>query len=202
MSSFPKKQYTLEEYLELERNSEERYEFWNGEIVAMSGASPEHETILSNLITELNLEIAERPCRAFPSNLRIKVPSLPPYRYADASALSGNPEYELIGGIKALTNPSVIFEILSQSTEGFDRGDKFTFYQSIPSFQEYILIAQHRPYIGQFIKQSDHTWTYSEVNDINQHIHIHSINCTIKLKRIYRNLEFSPNLEIVPPSSN
>jgi len=191
MSSKPKRRYTLEEYFELDRNSEIKYEYWNGEIFAMVGGSPEHSQILVNLIGELRAQLKERPCRVFPSEQRVKVPASPPYRYPDVAALCGKPEYEEIGGVKVLINPIVIVEVLSPTSERFDRGDKFTFYKSIPSFQEYILVAQHRPHITQFIKQADNKWLQSEVNDITGNLYLPTIDCTLALNEVYRDVEFS-----------
>src|SRR5437868_8662405 len=160
------KQYTLEEYLELDRNSEERLEYWHGEIFCMSGVGRNHARIEVNLTTRLNLLLAGRRCEVFPANMRIKVPSMQPYRYGDLSALCGEAQFEEIGGVDALTNPSLIVEVLSESTEAYDRGEKFTHYKSIPSFCEYLLIAQHRPHISQFIKQTDDSWLQREFNDL------------------------------------
>ena len=137
----PKRRYTLEEYFELERKSEERFEFWDGEVFCMSGVSREHDQIESNLNFYLRAKLRGRKCRAFLANMRLKVPSAPPYRYADLSALCGEAKFEEIGGVDALTNPALIVEVLSPSTEAYDRGDKFTRYKSIPSFGEYLLVA-------------------------------------------------------------
>src|SRR5205085_5661663 len=104
MSARPKPKYTLEEYLELDRCSEARLEYWNGEIFDMSGGSPEHDQIESSLNFHLRLKLQDKPCRVFLANMRIKVPSLPPYRYGDASGLCGKPQYETIDGVQVLTN--------------------------------------------------------------------------------------------------
>ncbi|MBX7218732.1 MAG: Uma2 family endonuclease [Blastocatellia bacterium] len=190
MSAEPKHSYTLEEYLELERDSEIRYEYWDGQVFAMSGASPEHEQILVNLISELKNQLKSRPCRVFSSNLRVKVPQYPPYRYPDLTALCDKPEYEEIGGVKTLTNPSLIVEILSPSTEAFDRGDKFSYYKSIPSFHEYLLLAQHRPHATLFVKQSATEWIQTEANDLTGSLYVPSIDCTLHLSEIFQNVEF------------
>src|SRR2546421_7945050 len=106
MSAQTKPRYTLEEYFELERKSEERFEYWGGEIFCMSGVSPEHAQLEVNLISRLNSRLAGKGYRVFPANIRIKVPSAPPYRYADVSALCGEAKFEEIGGIRAVTNRS------------------------------------------------------------------------------------------------
>jgi len=147
VAAHPKRKYTLDEYFELERSTNERFEYWNGEVFSMSGVSDQHDQIETNSVILIGNKLRGRPCRVFSSNMRIKVPSLPPYRYADVSALCGEPIFEKIGGVDTLTNPTLIVEVLSDSTEGYDRGDKFTHYKSIPSLGEYLLIAQHRPHI-------------------------------------------------------
>ena len=136
MSAQPKRRYTLEEYLELDKNSDDRLEYWDGEIFSMAGASDEHDQIEGNLYLLLRLRLDESKCRAFLANMRIKVPTMPPYRYGDLSALCGKPAFEKIEVVDVLTNPALIIEVLSQSTEAYDRGDKFTHYKSIPGIRE------------------------------------------------------------------
>src|SRR5256714_13232041 len=190
MAANPERRYTLEEYLELERTSEERFEFWNGEVFCMSGASAEHERILRNMLVYLTLKIGGRGCEAFTSNIRIKVPSAPPYRYADLSALCGDAQFEEIGGVDALVNPQLIVEVLSPSTEAYDRGDKFTHYKSIPTLSEYLLVAQHRPHVTHLYKQADGTWIYAEANDLAATLELASLDCDLPLNEIYRGVSF------------
>ena len=186
----PKRRYTLEEYFELERKSEERFEFWDGEVFCMSGVSREHDQIESNLNFYLRAKLAGRKCRAFLANMRLKVPSAPPYRYADLSALCGEAEFEQIGGVDALINPALIVEVLSPSTEAYDRGDKFTRYKSIPGFNEYLLVAQHRPHITHFAKQPDGSWTYNEYNDLEATLRLSSLGCELGMSEVYQNVSF------------
>ena len=196
MSTQPQHHYTLEEYFALEQTSEARYEYWHGDIFAMSGASPAHAQIQVNLITLLRLQLRGRPCRIFPSDIRLKVPSLPPYRYPDLSDLCGEPVFELIDGLEVLTNPMRIVEILSPTTEAFDRGDKFTHYKSIPSFNEYLLIAQHRPHVGHYIKQSDAVWGYQEFNDLSASLCVSSLACQLGLEELYQDVTFAPHTSL------
>lgn len=191
MSAQSKPHYTLEEYFELERKSEERYEYWNGEVFCMSGVSPEHAQIEVNFISSLSSRLARKGCRIFPANIRIKVPSAPPYRYADVSALCGEAIFEEVAGIRAVTNPSLIVEVLSSSTEAYDRGDKFTHYKSIPSFSEYLLVAQHRPHITHFVKQGDGSWSYNEYNDLTDVVRLASLNCELAMSEVYQNVSFA-----------
>ncbi len=190
MAANPERRYTLEEYFELERTSEERFEYWHGEVFCMSGASAEHERILRNMLVYITLKFRGRGCEAFTSNMRVKVPSAPPYRYADLSALCGEAEFEEIGGVDALTNPTLIVEVLSPSTEAYDRGDKFTRYKSIASFSEYLLVAQHRPHVTQFFRQADGSWGYNEFNDLDSTVKLASLDCDLPLSEIYEGISF------------
>lgn len=158
MSTQLKHRYTLEEYLEIDRLSEERLEFWNGELSSMSGVNHEHSEIEANIITSLKTKLAGRNCRVFDANMRIKVPDMPPYRYADISGLCGKAQFEKIGGVDALTNPQLIIEVLSPSTEAYDRGEKCSHYKSIPSFTEYLLVAPSRPHVTQILKTARGEW--------------------------------------------
>jgi len=190
MSAQPKLKYTLEEYLELDRNSDERLEFWDGEVFSMSGASRQYDRITVDFVTFLNSKLMGRGCEAFSPDMRIKVPSLPPYRYGDVSALCGEAIFEEFNGVDMLTNPMLIVEVLSKSTEGMDRGDKFSHYKSIPSFCEYLLIAQHRPYLTQYIRQGDGFWLQREYNSLDEIVKIESLDCELPMKEIYRRVTF------------
>lgn len=190
MSAQPKLKYSLEEYFELDRNSEERWEFWDGEIFNMSGVSRNHGLVEMNISIFLGARLMAKGCQLLPANIRIKVPSRPPYRYGDLSALCGQPKFEKIGGVDALTNPSLIIEVLSDSTEAYDRGDKFTHYKSIPAFSEYLLIAQHRPHISQFIKQNDGSWIYREFNSLTDKVRLETLGCELSLSEIYQSITF------------
>lgn len=190
MSSQPSHKYTLEEYFALELASEEKYEFWNGEVFCMSGVSLAHSQIEGNLMSGLRTQLDAHRCRVFPANLRIKVPAYPPYRYPDLTALCGQPEIERMGGVDMLVNPALIVEVLSSSTEAFDRGDKFTYYKSIASFSEYILVAQHRPHVSQFVRQENGVWSFMEFNDLAESVRCASVPCVLSLNEIYRDVVF------------
>lgn len=194
MTAQPKLSYTLEEYLELDRNSDARLEYWHGEIFDMSGVSEQHADIEVNLVAHLNPRLRAKGCRIFPANIRIKVPSMPPYRYGDTSALCGKAKFEKIGGVDVLTNPQLIIEVLSYSTEAYDRGDKFSNYKSIPSFTEYLLIAQLRPHVSHFVKQPDGSWNQREYNELDAVVKLVSLNCELALRDIYANVSFVPGV--------
>lgn len=182
--------YSLDEYFELEKSTNEKFEFWNGEVWSMSGASFSHNRIVRNLTTEIDLQLREKGCEAFPSDLRVKVPAFPPYRYPDLTALCGKAEIEQIGGIDVLVNPQLIVEVLSDSTEAVDRGDKFSRYKSIESFTEYLLIAQHRPHVSQFVRHGDGFWMNLEYNDLSEAVELKSVPCKLSLNSIYRDVSF------------
>ncbi len=190
MLSLKNQIYTLEEYLELDHNSEEKIEFWDGHIFTLAGASVSHNQIQVNAIIALGNKLRGKGCRVFPSDMRLKVPTYSPYRYADLSALCGNPIFEKLGKQEMLANPSLIIEILSDSTESFDRSFKFTYYKSIESFTEYILIAQDRPHVTQFIKQDENNWLNREFNSLQDKFHLASLDCELELSELYQDVEF------------
>ena len=109
------------------------------------------------------------------------MPSAPPYRYADCSALCGKAEFEEIGGVDALINPQIIVEVLSDSTEAYDRGDKFSHYKSIPTLREYLLVAQHRPHVTHIFREDDGKWIHAEANDLEASLQLHSLDCELPL---------------------
>jgi Uma2 family endonuclease len=106
------------------------------------------------------------------------------------TALCGLPEIENVNGLDVLVNPTLIVEVLSKSTEGFDRGDKFTYYKSIASFSEYLLVAQHRPHVSQFVRQESGVWTFMEFNDLTDTVRCASVPCALALHEIYRDVTF------------
>lgn len=185
-----KLKYTLDDYIELEKTSEERLEFWDGNVWSMSGASLPHNQVQGNIYFALRLKLRGKGCNIFSSDMRVKVPAYLPYRYPDISALCGEANFEKLKGLDVLTNPQLIVEILSDSTEAFDRGDKFTYYKSIESFIEYLLVAQHRPHVTQYVKQADNSWSYKEVNELSEKIYVASLDCELNLEELYRDVIF------------
>jgi len=190
MSALPKHKYTLEEYFALLGTAEGRLEFWDGEIFDMSGGSKWHYAVEGNFLAFLKVRLVAKGCNGLPGNAAIKVPSLPPFRYANFSALCGEEIYEKIGGIDVLVNPALIVEVLSDTSEAFDRGDKFSHYKSIPSFHEYLLVAQHRPHVSHFIKQADGSWRHDEYNALNDVVELVSVGLQVKLGEVYLGVTF------------
>ena len=183
--------YSLEEYAELEKSSEERLEYFDGYVWSMAGASAKHEEIVINTATELKNKLRGKNCRVFGSNLRVKVPAYAPYRYPDVTALCGQPIYENFYGLEVLANPALIVEVLSPSTEVFDLGDKFTYYKSIESFTEYLLISQARPNVRLYTKRDERVWLHQEFNSLDETIRLSSLDCEISVSEIYSNIDFA-----------
>lgn len=191
MSALPKKLYTLEQYLELDKNSEEKYEFFDGEVFAMAGGSLEHNTISANVIRSLGNKLEGTTCRVLSSDMRLKVPLALPYRYPDATVVCGEPLIEKLQGQPMLVNPILIIEVLSDSTEAYDLGKKFTAYQSIESFREYLLIAQDRPHVIQYVRQEGGKWLRSEHHGLDAVLELEALNLSLPLSEIYQRVTFA-----------
>ena len=191
MTALPKHKYNLQEYFEIERDSEEKFEFWDGNIWSMAGASPPHERIVVNVGGHLRELFRGRGCSVFGSNLKVKVPIYPPYRYPDLSVYCGEGTYETMDGLEVLTNPQMLIEVLSPSTEAFDRGDKFRYYKSIPSFTEYLLVAANCPVITQYIKQNETEWIQREAIGLDGKLILQTFEIEILLSEVYLDVEFS-----------
>lgn len=149
------------DYLELERAAEIKHELWRGEVFAMAGASFAHNRIVANLLAGLRDALANGSCVALPSDMKVHVPSRDGFVYPDASVVGGPPEF-FDATNDVLTNPSAIFEVLSDSTERFDRGQKFVGYRSIASLRECVLISQHERRVEQYTRSNDGTWVLHE----------------------------------------
>ncbi len=185
----PRHYYTLEEYFALERTGDGRYEYWDGEIVSMSGGSKQHGRIAGNVYFGLRQQMAGLDCEVFNSEIPVKTPSLPPYRYPDTSVACGQAAFENVDGIDALINPTVIVEVLSPATERRDRNEKRAAYQSLPSVMDYLMLAQNAPHATHFSRQGD-KWGRSDYGDLNASIVLSSIGCSLTLSEIYASVQF------------
>ena len=183
----PKYNYiSPEEYLERERTAEYKNEYYYGQVLAMSGASLKHNYIDINLITAIGGFLKEKKCRILPGNMRVSTPSHDSYMYPDALIVCGEPELE-DDKFDTLTNPSVIFEILSPSTRSIDKGRKFFFYQQIASLQEYIMIDSLKRFIHLARKQSNKLWEMETLDEKTESLFIRTINFELSLEQIYIN---------------
>ena len=184
MSSQRKTLLTPEEYLAAERKAETRNEYFAGEVFAMVGASKRHNLIAANIIRVLGNQLLDRPCNVYPSDMRVKVSATGKYTYPDV-VVACEPELFDDAENDTLLNPVVIIEVLSASTEAYDRGKKFEQYQQIASLTEYILVAQEPYRIEQYMRQSDKEWRYSEYHEAEDVIKLSVIGCEIALKDAY-----------------
>ena len=176
-----------EEYLELERAAKEKHEYLDGEIFLMSGAGRRHNQIATNLIYSITSQIRDRDCVVYGSDMRVKIPNQN-YTYPDVVAVCGEQEFE-DETEDNLLNPLVIIEILSKSTEAYDRGAKFEQYQTIPSFREYILVSQEPFRVEHFVRQDVSKWIYFEFRKPEDTVKLNSINSELRLSDIYHNIE-------------
>ncbi|WP_342088824.1 Uma2 family endonuclease [Dyadobacter sp. OTU695] len=189
MSAVAIKMYTEEEYLELERTAEYKSEYYRGEIFAMSGASRYHNRITENLSGEIYLELKGKPCQSFSRDMRVHIPENTLYTYPDLLIVCGKPEF-LDKQTDTLLNPSVIIEVLSPSTEGYDQGRKFHLYRSLRTLTEYVLIDSQDIRAEVHRKGSDGLWILaSEASDIEGSIEIGHIGLTLKMADIYAQIE-------------
>ena len=190
MVAVPKERLTIEEYIEFDKNSEERWEYFDGDVVSMSGGTLAHNQLSTNLLTGLQKDALAKGCRVLPADMRIKVPKALPYRYADIVVVCGPPVIERVQGQDVLVNPSLIIEILSPSTEAYNRGQKFVSYKSIESFREYLLVVQDRPSITHYVRQTDGSWLRTDIEGLDSEIEIVTISCTMSLRESYALVDF------------
>lgn len=192
MSALPqsKLRFTLEEYFALERYSDRRFEYLDGEIVLMTGGSRQHGEIASNLIFSLRKRLAGKSCHVYGSDIALLVPSAPPYRYPDVSAVCDEPQFCRIESLDALMNPTLIIEVLSPTSESYDRGLKFEWYKSISSFSDYLLIAQDHAYVTQRTRQKDNSWLERTIDDPAAILQLTSMGCELPVEEIYEGVEF------------
>jgi Uma2 family endonuclease len=187
MQEVAKKFYSLEEYLALEATSEEKHEYYNGEIFAMAGGTFRHAAITINITTSLKRQLAGKNCHALSEQMRLATPS-GLYTYPDASVYCGKPE--LSDTQTELKNPVVIVEVLSPSTKNYDRGDKFKLYRSIPSFQEYLLVDSESVSVEHFSKLDRGEWLLREYTSLSDTIDLRAIDLSLSLCDIYDGVEF------------
>jgi len=184
MASNPTERFTTDEYLAMERAAQYKSEYIDGEIVAMVGASEPHNLIVTNLVGELSVQLRGRLCRVYASDMRVDVRESGLCAYPDVVALCGEP---ILADDEQdnLRNPGVIIEVLSKSTEAYDRGKKFMKYRRIESLLEYLFIAQDKSHVEHYVRQVNGGWLLSESTTLGDEIYLSSIDCHLKLSVIY-----------------
>ena len=189
MSSVLKPLLTPQEYLARERKSDFRSEYFAGEMFAMAGASWEHTLVKDNIAREAGQQLKDGPCRVLTSDLRVKVDASGLYTYPDVIVVCEEPKFE-DKMFDTLLNPRVLMEVLSDSTEKYDRGTKFKHYRQVASLQEYILIAQDEPLVERHVRQPNGDWLMTEFRGLELTLGFTSIPVKILLTDIYRGVEF------------
>ena len=188
--SRPAEQFiTAADYLALERQAEIKSEYLNGCIYAMSGASRNHNRITINLGAMLHTQLRGKPCEPFVNDLRVKISPTGLYTYPDVVVVCGEPRFE-DKQLDTLLNPQVIIEVLSESTEKYDRGTKFAHYRTLDSLTDYLLVAQNQPCIEHFQRQADGSWRYSTAQGLEAEINIPNIGCVLRLAEVYERVMF------------
>ncbi|MDQ3133039.1 MAG: Uma2 family endonuclease [Acidobacteriota bacterium] len=190
MSAIAKTKLTPEEYLEFERKSEIKHEYFDGEIFAMSGAKRNHNKITTNLSGLVWQHLKSKNCENYSSNMRVFVPETGLYTYPDLVVVCGEPKFK-DDVFDTLLNPVLLIEVLSDSTEGYDRGKKFQHYRSIESLQEYVLVAHDEARIEKYVKRGDGFWFFTEAVGVESEIEFASIECRIALGEVYDKIDFT-----------
>lgn len=187
--ALPKSGWTEAEYLAFERASDIKHELMDGEVRAMSGANERHNLIVASTLASLFTQLRGKGCKIYPSDMRVRVGLRREFTYPDLSIVCGMPimadDYN-----DTLLNPTVIIEVLSASTESYDRGRKFTRYRTIESLQEYILIAQDYVQIERFVRQANNQWLLTDLQRVDGIIELMSVGCTLAAADVYEQVTF------------
>jgi Uma2 family endonuclease len=189
MSAFPIARWTLEEYLEREETADERHEFLDGLIVAMAGGLSTHDLLSVNAGALMNLATRGRPCRVHGSNLRLYIAQANVVTYPDAMVVCGPYVYERKRR-DLISNPILIVEVLSRSTESYDRGKKFEYYRTVGSLREYVLVSQTEPLVERFARRADGRWALDDFRGLEAELPLDSIEARIPLRELYDKVDF------------
>jgi Uma2 family endonuclease len=190
--------YTVEEYLALERSSEERYEFLDGQVYLMAGESPDHGTICTNISGQLYNQLRGKPYQVFSKDMKVRSGPEPEsryeikglYSYPDLVVICGEPQFH-DEYRDVLLNPTAIIEVLSPSTEAFDRGETWLRYQTwLPSLTHYVLVSQAKPQLEHYLRQANGEWLYSSVKELEGILHLAALDCALRLREVYDRIVF------------
>lgn len=188
MSAQPQTSISVEEYLAGERISDQKHEYYAGVVFAFAGGSEQHNLIAGNVLASLHTQLRRRMCTVYPSDMRVKISRPGLYTYPDVVAVCGEALFE-DEDRDTLLNPTVIVEVLSPSTENYDRGKKFQNYRTIDTLAEYVLIAQDTYHIEHYVRQPDQQWLLSEAVSLAATIELPSIQCTLVLADVYEKVQ-------------
>jgi Uma2 family endonuclease len=188
MTAIPKTRLSEEDYLSIERNSLTKNEFYKGEVFAMAGAGNNHNIITANIIGEIHRHLRGKGCTIYPSDMRLHIPENSLYTYPDAMVVCGQKQFR-DEKKDTLLNPVLIVEVLSPSTEGYDRGEKFRLYRSIASLQEYLIIDSQRYAVEKYQRNEEGYWVLTDAQDINSSLYLASIDFSLHLQDVYAGTE-------------
>jgi Uma2 family endonuclease len=191
MATVSKPYLTEVEYLARERRAEYTSEYFRGEIFAMAGATREHNLIVLNIASQLRAQLKKRSCEVYPSDMRVRIPS-GLYTYPDVTVVCGEPKF-LDERHDTLLNPMVIIEVLSESTEAYDRGKKAEPYRQIDSLRHYVLVSPDRAHIEVFTRNADQPWQITEASGLRSSIDLPAIECRLSLAEAYEKAALQPN---------
>jgi Uma2 family endonuclease len=192
MSTAPsQRRFSVAEYLALEQDSLTKHEYCRGQIVAMAGASIRHNQISVNIVAGLHARLRGQPCRPYGSDQRIRIDAADLYTYTDTAVICGPIERDP-NDPQAAKNLRVIVEVLSKSTEKYDRGEKFELYQQLPSLEEYVLVSQEDARITHLMRLDDGSWRYVLIAGLDQTLHLASLACDLPLAEIYDGVTLGP----------
>jgi Uma2 family endonuclease len=185
----PAKRYSIAEYFDLEAKSEEKHEFHNGKIIQMAGGTANHSLIATNFTIALGIALEDQNYQVLNSDVKIHIPKIRHFVYPDAIVIAEVIEY-YENRRDIIVNPLLVIEVLSSSTEDYDKTQKFMKYRFIPSFKEYVLVSQDEYSISTFFRKEENLWQETNINDNTQSIHLQSLNIEIPLQKIYKNVKF------------
>jgi Uma2 family endonuclease len=196
MSAVAEPRYTIEEYLARERVAPHKSEYYQGQIFAMSGGSPRHNTTGGNIFASLRGRLRGTRCRPYNSDQRIRIPANGLATYPDVSVVCGELQLDSQDR-EAIVNPRVIFEVLSKSTESYDRGKKFGLYRQLEPLGEYVLVAQDEPQVERFVRREDGSWLFTVFKGLEAVLELSTLACVLPLSEIYEDVTFGPE-ELLP----
>lgn len=188
MELLDKKYYTPEEYFALVEEAELRLEYHNGEVYSMAGGTSNHNIIARKTFRQLDEKLDVTDCVVYNTDMTVKIDAYNRYVYPDCTVVCGPRKFEDENQLR-LKNPILVIEVLSESTEGYDRGDKFSYYRSLPSFKEYMLLSSTKVWVETFYRESEELWRISSASNLDESIHLYSLNVDLSLRAIYAKTE-------------
>ncbi len=197
MSTQPKTFVTAQDYLEIERKAERKSEYFAGGMFAMARGKEAHNLLVINMAGELRDQLRRRPCRVYANDMRVRVSPGGLYTYPDVISVCGTPQF-LDEERDTLLNPRLVVEVLSPSTEGYDRGRKFELYRSLESLREYVLVASDRVRVDVHSRQSDGRWLLTSASDLQDSVELQALECRISLDALYEKVELGADHTLRP----